>query len=459
METIAERYHRLHPTSARLFHEAEGHFPSGVTHDTRHYGPFTIYVERAKGSRKWDVDGHEYVDYVMGHGALLLGHARPEVVSAVQEQMARGTHYGANHQLELRWGGLVKQLIPSAEKVRFTSSGTEATLLALRLARAFTGKTKIIKFEGHFHGWHDYVAVGAVASAGALSSAGIPAAVADTMIVLPPNDPRAVEDVLRKDPDVAGIILEPTGASMGIVPIYPPFLGDLRELSRRYGAVLIFDEVVTGFRTSPGGAQARYGVTPDLTTLAKILAGGLPGGAVAGRADILHMIEYGDGEWNERRRVPHPGTFNANPLSASAGVAGLTLVATGKENERAEAMAGRLRAGLNRVVDALGVPGCANGVASMCHIRLGIECGMAAGVCDRTICRMAPADIRAGMTAARQDALKLGMLNHGVDLMGRGAIVSSAHTEGDVDSTVGAFEATVQEMVAEGLLERRAGGK
>ena len=459
METIQERYTRLHPTSAKLFQQAAGVFPNGVTHDTRHYGPFTIYVDHAQGSKKWDVDGNQYVDYVMGHGALLLGHARPEVVAAVQAQMAKGTHYGANHELELQWAGLVRQLIPSAERVRFTSSGTEATLMSLRLARAYTRKTKIIKFDGHFHGWHDYVAVGAVASAGALSASGIPAAIADTMIVLPANDPGAVEQALANDKDVAGIILEPTGANMGTVPVYPSFLGELRELSRKYGVVLIFDEVVTGFRASPGGAQARYGVTPDVTTLAKILAGGLPGGAVAGRADILHMIEFGGDDWNASRRVPHPGTFNANPLSASAGVTGLTLVATGKENAKADAMAQRLRDGLNQVLDRLGVSGCANGVASMCHIRLGRECGAQDGTCDRSICKLAPAEIRAGMTSALQDALKLGMLNHGVDLMSRNAIVSSAHTEHDINYTISAFAETVNEMLAEGLLSRRGGGK
>ncbi|MBI2887131.1 MAG: aspartate aminotransferase family protein [Chloroflexi bacterium] len=460
METILQRYHRLHPTSARLYQQASGLFPSGVTHDTRHYAPFTIYVDRAQGSSKWDVDGNEYVDYVMGHGSLLLGHARPEVVAAVQAQVAKGSHYGAGHRLELEWAALVRQLIPSAERVRYTSSGTEATMMALRLARAFTQKSKIIKFQEHFHGWHDYVVASAVSSAGALAPSGIPPAVVGTMVVLPPNDPAAVQQVLEEDRDVAGIILEPTGASMGVVPVYPSFLGALRELATRYGVVLIFDEVVTGFRTSTGGAQQRYGVIPDLTALAKILAGGLPGGAVAGRAEILHMIEFGDERWNATRRVPHPGTFNANPVSAAAGVAALTLVATGKENAQADAMAQRLRSGLNDMLERLGVPGCANGVASMCHLRLGRECGTRTGAgCDRTICQLPPADIRAGIAPQALSALKQGMLNHGVDLMGRGAIVSSAHTPGDIDHTVSAFEATVGEMLAEELLSRRGGGK
>ena len=459
MPTIKERYIRLHPQSASLFQQSAQVFPSGVTHDNRHYGPFTIYVERALGSRKWDVDGNEYVDYVLGHGALLIGHARPEIVAAVQTQIAKGSHYGANHELELKWGELVQRLVPSAEKVRFTSSGTEATLLALRLARAYTLKSRVIKFESHFHGWHDYVAIGAVSSAGALSAAGIPSGVAETMVVLPPNDAGAVEKVLKEDKDVAAIILEPTGASMGDVPIPPSFLGELRELSRKYGVVLIFDEVVTGFRTSTGGAQARYGITPDVTTLAKILAGGLPGGAVTGKAEILNMIEYRDADWNASRRVPHPGTFNANPLSASAGVAGLTLVATGKENEKADAMAVRLRRGMNEALNRQGIPGCVSGVASMCHVRLGRECGAALDAADHSICKLAAGETRTGVGTTAHAALKVGMLNHGVDLMGHKAIVSSAHTEADIDLTIAAFEETLKELIAEGALSRRGEGK
>jgi len=459
VQTIKERYIELHPKSASLFQQSAQVFPDGVTHDNRRYGPFTIYVERALGSRKWDVDGNEYVDYVMGHGALLLGHARPEIVAAVQAQVIKGTHYGANHVLELKWGELVQKLVPSAEKVRFTSSGTEATLMALRLARAYTLKSRVIKFQSHFHGWHDYAAIGAVSSSGALSAAGIPNAVAETMVVLPPNDAGAVEQVLKEYKDVAAIILEPTGASMGDAPILPSFLGELRELSRQYGVVLIFDEVVTGFRTSTGGAQARYGITPDVTTLAKILAGGLPGGAVVGKAEILDMIEHRDAQWDASRRVPHPGTFNANPLSASAGVAGLTLVAAGKDNEKADKMAVRLRKGMNEALNRQGIPGCVSGVASMCHIRLGRECGAALNASDHSICTLAAGETSAGVGTPAHAALKVGMLNHGVDLMGHKAIVSSAHTEADIDLTIAAFEETMKELIAEGALARRGGGK
>ena len=281
MTSITERFYELHPTSRKLYEErSKGLFPDGVTHETRFLAPFPIYATHAQGPRKWDVDGNEYVDYVSGHGALLLGHSHPAVVSAVTEQVSKGTHLGANTELELKWGELVTRLIPSAEKVRFTSSGTEATLMAMRLARAYTGKSKIIKFFDHFHGWHDY----AMAN-GNVSGPGIPAETWESMIVLPEvNDIAAVEKALDENDDVAAIILEPTGAHMGVSPIHPSFLEELRELTNRREIVLIFDEVVTGFRSSPGGAQARFGITPDMTSLAKILGGGLPGGAVAGKS-------------------------------------------------------------------------------------------------------------------------------------------------------------------------------
>ena len=282
---IEQRYIDLHPGSLERHARARDIFPDGVTHDGRRMSPFPIYATHGIGPHKWDVDGNRIIDYWTGHGSMILGHSHPEVVAAVASQMAKGTHLSASSDLEIKWGQQVQQLIPSAEKVRFHSSGTEATMMAIRMARAYTGKSKVIKFVEHFHGWSDYLSVG---SAGV---GGIPQETKDTMIVLPPNDIGIVEKTLQDNPDVAAIILEPTGAHMGQIPVLPSFLGELRELTERTGVVLIFDEVVTGFRISKGGAQAYYGVTPDMTTMAKILGGGLPGGAVAGKADIINMIQ------------------------------------------------------------------------------------------------------------------------------------------------------------------------
>ncbi len=281
---LADAFAQRFPQSLALARRAATVFPGGVTHDSRHFVPFAVGVERAEGAHKWSVDGHELVDYWMGHGALLLGHNDPQIAAAVQAQLERGTHYGASHPLELAWGELVLRLVPSAERVRFTSSGTEATLMALRLARAFTGRSRIVKFQGHFHGWHDYVAYGISPPFDAPNSSGIPAETLSTMLLAPPNDLAAVRAHLDARDDVAAVILEPGGGSNGLIPPDLDFLRGLRALTAERGVVLIFDEVITGFRYAPGGAQQRYGITPDLTTMAKILAGGLPGGAVAGRA-------------------------------------------------------------------------------------------------------------------------------------------------------------------------------
>ncbi|MEO8458569.1 MAG: aminotransferase class III-fold pyridoxal phosphate-dependent enzyme, partial [Chloroflexota bacterium] len=361
-DSILDAYVRLHPGSARAYEEASRVFPSGVTHDVRYLTPFPLFVDRAAGSHKWDVDGNEIIDYVMGHGALFMGHAHPAITAAIVEQAAKGTHYGANHLLEVEWGSLVTQIVPSAEEVKFTSSGTEATLMAIRLARAYTGRDRILKFDGHFHGWHDAVTGARDPEGDTPASAGVPASVSSNTICVAQGDIRAVEEKLAAG-DVAAVILEPTGASYGTMPLDSSFLGQVREATARANTVLIFDEVVTGFRVAPGGTQARYGVTPDLTTLAKILAGGMPGGAVAGKTDIISMLEFRDSRWNAKR-VQHPGTFNANPVSAAAGVAMLKMVATGEHHAHADDLNQRLIPALNDVLDLAGIPGAAYGLAS-----------------------------------------------------------------------------------------------
>ncbi len=450
MTTIQETYRRLHPRSARLHEAAVKMFPSGVTHDVRHLTPFPIYVDHAQGSRKWDVDGNEIIDYVMGHGALFLGHAYADITRAVQEQAAGGTHYGAGHELELRWGGLVKRLIPSAEIVRFTNSGTEATLMAIRLARAYTGRDQFLKFDFHFHGWHDSVVGVRYGESDHPRSAGVPEGTLNDTISVPQGDIAQVESRLAEG-NVAAVILEPTGASWGTLPLRDDFLADLREVTARHNTVLIFDEVVTGFRVSPGGAQARYGVTPDLTALAKILAGGLPGGAVAGKADIFSLMEFrNDSGWNYQQRVFHPGTFNANPLSAAAGSTMLSLVETGRFHAHADAMTERLVRGMNEAIASRGVAGCAYGLASYFHISLGRECRR-----PQEGIEWPHGDGKAPPRTPTEVALPLkqGMLNHGADLMGMtGGLVSGVHSDEDVDRTLEAFAATLAEMQAEGLL-------
>ncbi len=444
MTAVLDEYLAKHPGSARRYAEAVGLFPGGVTHDTRYAEPFPLYMTHGLGPRKWDVDGHEYIDYVSGHGALILGHSHPAIVSAVAEQVGRGTHLGASTDEEMRWARAIMALMPSIERVRFHSSGTEATLMAMRLARAFTGKNKVIKLRDHFHGWHDYAMAGSDRPA-----PGIPPASFGSMVVVSPGDLAAVEDALDGDSDIAALILEPTGAHYGQLPFdVPTYLKGLRDLTAQHGVILIFDEVVTGFRASPGGVQEKYSVTPDLTTMAKILAGALPGGAVGGRADIVDMIAHrGDPEWDNQHRVYHPGTFNANPLSAVAGSTCLELIASEPINSRADAMADRLKRGLNDIFGKMEVAGHAHGIASMVHIVLA-DCG-----CSREICTMPHAQIKQAVASPAVTELKLGLQNRGVDIMGRDAfLVSATHTEQDVDQTLAAFESTLAALRNDGTL-------
>ena len=275
-----------------------GIFPGGVTHDNRYAEPFPLYITHGQGPRKWDVDGNEYIDYVSGHGALILGHSHPAIADVVAEQIRRGTHLGACTDEELRWARAIMNLMPAVERVRFHSSGTEATLMAMRLARAYTGRNKVIKLQDHFHGWHDYAMAGSDRPA-----PGIPAESWGSMVIVPAGDLNAVQQAMERDSDIAAIILEPTGAHYGQLPFdVPAYLAGLRDLCDQHGVTLIFDEVVTGFRASAGGAQVRYGITPDLTTMAKIVAGALPGGAVGGKAEIVDMIaQRGDPEMGQHR--------------------------------------------------------------------------------------------------------------------------------------------------------------
>ena len=444
MATILEEYIAKHPGSAQRYAEATQIFPGGVTHDNRYAEPFPLYITHGVGPLKWDVDGHEYVDYVSGHGALILGHSHPAIAAAVAEQIQRGTHLGACTDEELRWAKAIMALMPSVEKVRFHSSGTEATLMAMRLARAYTGKNKVIKLQDHFHGWHDYAMAGSDRPA-----PGIPQESWGSMIILPSGDLGAVEDALNRDQDVAALILEPTGAHYGQLPFDTPnYLSGLRELTSQHGVVLIFDEVVTGFRASPGGAQVLYDVAPDLTTMAKIVAGALPGGAVGGKAEIVDMIAHrGDPEWDNQRRVYHPGTFNGNPLSAVAGAICLETIASQPVNHQADAMALRLKEGLNEVLGKMEVPGHAYGVASMIHLILA-ECDG-----DPGIYAMPHRDIKRAAASPAVTALKRSMQNNGVDIMGRDAfLVSSTHTETEIDRTLAAVEKSLAEVRAEGLI-------
>jgi glutamate-1-semialdehyde 2,1-aminomutase len=441
--SLAERYAAEFPLSRKLHEQARGVFPHGVTHDARMLEPFPVYVDRAAGAHKWTVEGKELVDYWSGHGALLLGHSHPAVVEAVQRQMAKATHPGACHENEIEWGKLVQRLVPSAETLRFTSSGTEATLMALRLARVFTSKPKVLKFAGHFHGWHDFLIPAADPPYDGSMPPGVPPEVAALTVVSPPNDIEAVDRALNADPQIGCVILEPTGGHWGAVPIRGPFLHALREITARRGRLLIFDEVITGFRVAPGGAQQHYRVQPDLTTLAKIVAGGLPGGCVAGRADVLDYLQFRPG----KPKMKHPGTFNANPLSAAAGIAALQIVATGEPCRRANEIGKLLRRRLNDRFAERDADWVAYGEFSMFRLSPRYRGPRPTGD-DFIPYNGDPAKLDLPRDVRLTHAFRQGMLLHGVDLFGLGGMTTAAHTEEDVERTVAAVAGTLDLLAA-----------
>lgn len=439
MRSIAvRRWAQENPKSASLHGRAVRLLPGGVTHDVRLAEPFPLAVERAEGARKWDVDGHELVCYVMGHGALLLGHGHPEVIAAIRAQAGRALHPGACHELECEWADLVVRLVPSAERVRFTSSGTEASLLALRMARAATGRGKVVKLAGHFHGWHDQMATGSDPPFDQPDTAGLPSALAESTLVVA-AEADALAKVLRAR-DVAAVILEPTGAAWGTVPLEDGFLATARRLADESGTLLVFDEVVSCFRWAPGGVQQLTGVVPDVTVLGKILAGGMPGGAVCGRADLLDLLS---GPAAGLRRVAHPGTHNAHPLSAAAGVATLGLAASGETQAGASRLAAWLRDELTAVFRKRGVPGRAYGESSTFHLLFGQ---------DDNVHALDPAILKASVPpAALATALQCAMLSAGVHLFHGSGFISSAHSEREVELTVRAFATALEHLQAEGL--------
>src|SRR2546423_8654499 len=442
--TLDEAFKKRFARSAELYERSRLAIAGGITHDSRNFAPFQIYVERADGGRKWDVDGNELVDHWMGHGSLLLGHNHPDVVAAVAEQVHKGTHYGACHELEVAWAEQIQRLIPSAEWVRFTMSGTESTMLAIRVARGYPGREKVIGFAGHFHGWHDYAMAGYQPPFDTPTSTGVPKAVAESMLVAYPNNIDSVRELLDAHPgQVAAVIVEPGGGSNGIIPTNVQFLRDLRALTSQRGVVLIFDEVITGFRYSPGGAQQVYGVTPDVTTLARIVAGGLPGGAVVGKRDILQVQTF-KGELHKDRfeRVLQQGTFNANPLSAAAGLTALQIVSQGWATEQASQAGEQLRMGLRDCLERRGVAGAVLGEFSVFQILLGE--GMQTAVETTDVQRL-----MAGRGAV--NTLRKAMLRNGVDLMRSGGFTSIVHGDQEINRTINAFDASLQTLQSEGL--------
>jgi glutamate-1-semialdehyde 2,1-aminomutase len=422
--------------SQELFERAQRVIPGGVNSPVRAFrsvGGDPLFIARAHGSRLVDADGNEYVDYVGSWGPMICGHAHPKILEAVHAAAGRGTSFGAPTELEVLLAEKIAAAVPSVEVVRLVNSGTEAVMSALRLARGFTGREKIVKFEGCYHGHSDGLlskAGSGLATLGIPESPGVPAAFAALTLTVPFNDLRAVEETFAANGDsIAAVIVEPVAGNMGCIPPAEGFLEGLRSVTERYGALLIFDEVMTGFRLAYGGAQERFGITPDLTTLGKVVGGGFPLAAYGGRRDVmLRMAPAGP--------IYQAGTLSGNPIAVSAGLAQLELLENGEAYQVLEERSARLEAGLVSTAKEAGVPCTVNRVGSMIT---GFFTGQ---------------PVRSYDAARASDTVLFGrffraMLDRGIYLAPsqfEAAFVSTAHTESDIDRTIDAAAESLKEL-------------
>ena len=420
------------PVSSALLERAQRLIPGGVNSPVRAFravGGHPVFIQRAFGARLVGADGTEYIDYVGSWGPAILGHAHPEVVRRVQQAAERGLSFGAPTALEVDFAELITRLYPSIEMLRCVSSGTEATMSALRAARGHTGRDVIVKFDGAYHGHADALLVKAgsgAATFGSPDSAGVPAGTVASTVTAPYNDERALRDLfLREGSRIAAVIVEPVAGNMGCVPPVPGFLDAIVELCREHGAVSIFDEVMTGSRLARGGAQERFGLRPAMTCLGKVVGGGMPLAVYGGRADIMRKI-------SPLGPVYQAGTLSGNPLAVTAGLATLSLL-DGGVYDRLEALGSRLEEGLNRALSDARVEGVVQRVGSM--LTLFFHAG----------------PVRSWLDASGADTARFGSWHRGLIERGiywppsqfEAAFVSAAHTESDVDRTVEAARAAL----------------
>jgi len=422
--------------SKKLFEQAQKFMPGGVNSPARAFravGGEPVFIDRAKGSRIYDVDGNEYIDYVCSWGPLILGHAYPPVVEALKKAVERGTSYGAPTELETQLAQMICDAVPSMEMVRFVSSGTEATMSALRLARGYTQRDMIVKFTGGYHGHADALLVKAGSGAttlGAPDSAGVPSSYAEKTLLAPFNDIEAIKRLFQAhSQEIATVIVEPVAGNMGVVLPQPDFLDGLRQLTSEYGALLIFDEVITGFRVAYGGAQTLYGVTPDLTCLGKIIGGGLPVGAYGGKRQIMEMV-------SPLGPVYQAGTLSGNPLAMTAGLQTLKALQGPQVYQDLEEKSSRLAQGLTNAAQRAEIPLQLHRVGSM----------MTSFFTDKEVVDYEGAKLS---DTTRYAEYFRGMLNRGIYLAPsqfEALFVSLAHTEDDIDATVATAGEVFQEL-------------
>ncbi len=414
--------------SISLFQEAKTLMPGGVSSPVRAFravGGQPLFIDHGEGPYLFDVDGNRYIDYVLSWGPLILGHAHPQVVPALQQAAAKGSSFGAPSPLEIELAQLIRQFMPNIDMVRFVNSGTEAVMSALRLARAYTGRNKVVKFVGNYHGHADMLLVKAgsgVATLGLPDSPGVPAAtVADTLLA-DYNDLDSVARLFEQYPDqIATVIVEPVAGNMGMIPPQPGFLPGLREITRSHGALLIFDEVMTGFRVHPGGAQTLYDIQPDITTLGKVIGGGLPVGAYGGRREIMEMVAPAGPMYQA-------GTLSGNPLAMTAGIATLKVLQSPTVWEHFDRVGSRLISGLQEAARQAGVPIQAQRLGSMFGMFFSAE-------------PVSDWDSASRADTQRFAAFFRQMLEQGVYLAPsqyESGFLSTVHTEAEIDQTLAA---------------------
>jgi glutamate-1-semialdehyde 2,1-aminomutase len=422
--------------SRKLFEEAKKHIPGGVNSPVRAFrsvGGEPLFIRKAKGSKIVDADGRAYIDYVLSWGPMILGHAHPGVTAALKKAIANGTSYGAPTELEVTLARMVKKAFPSIEMVRMVSSGTEATMSAIRVARGFTGRDKILKFEGGYHGHGNSLLVKAgsgVATFGLPDSPGVPAELAKLTLTVAYNDLAVVKEIAsREGEQIACIIVEPVAGNMGCVPPEPGFLEGLRTICNQYGIVLILDEVMTGFRVAFGGAQQLYKIKPDLTCLGKVIGGGLPVGAFGGRREIMEKVA-------PIGPIYQAGTLSGNPLAMTAGIETLKLLAKPGVYKTLDILSGELEQGLSAASAEAGVPVTFNRVGSM----------FTGFFTDRKVKDFASAKTS---DTARFGKFFLAMLKNGVNLAPsqfEAAFLSLAHTKTDINKTIEAARKSLKSL-------------
>ena len=422
--------------SQAIFSAAQSLMPGGVSSPVRAFksvGGQPIVFDRVKGPYAWDVDGNRFIDYVGSWGPAICGHSHPEVTTALNEALEKGTSFGAPCALENKLAEMVIEAVPSVEMVRFVNSGTEACMAALRLMRAFTGRDKVIKFEGCYHGHADMFLVKAgsgVATLGLPDSPGVPRSTTANTLTAPYNDLEAVKELFAENPDaISGVILEPVVGNAGFITPEPGFLEGLRELTSENGALLVFDEVMTGFRISYGGAQARFGVTPDLTTMGKVIGGGLPVGAYGGRKDIMEMV-------SPAGPMYQAGTLSGNPLAMTAGIKTLELLNQEGTYDRLEATTQRLITGIIESANEAGIPISGSSISAMFGFYL----------CEGPVRNFEEAKAANTELFAK---LHRSMLNKGVYLAPsafEAGFTSLAHSDDDIDATLQAFKDSFAEL-------------